>query len=288
MEMKTKRNKGFTTVELITAATIGLIVTALVSETAILTAKTFKKVGDVAQAHTFGRRAFDQFVADIQRADLSMAKFPAWSGSPWFTAADNSCIILRQPKFKADKTVDPKNWRVVTYRLVAAPTPEEGPYILKRTVSPLMIDPEVTSTASLGTTTVVAKNIKSAEWSQMANQTFWGDQYTKDYYVRSAPEADTDQIKLKALVGGIDRLTDGNATIAGTKVTLFKPMQYGVAMDVSYHVSAGTALDYTGDNGAKAMFAKFVFQPRWTANDHSTKTRDITLSAMPQLENRQD
>ena len=286
--MKSPRLRGLTTIEMMTAVTLGLMVTGIVAQTSILAAKTFKKVGDVAKAHTYGRRAFDQFVADIQKADMSMAKFPAWSSSPWFTAADNSCIILRQPKFKADKTVDTKNWNVVTYRLVVPALAADGPYVLKRTVSPLFIDPGVSSSASSGTTTVVLKNIKSVEWTQMADETFWGDQYTKDYYIRSTPEPDTAQIKLKALVGGIDRLADGNATRAGTKISLFKPMQYGVAMDVSYHIAPDVSLDYTADNGAKAMFTKFVFQPRWTANDFSTKTRDITLSAMPQLENRAD
>lgn len=274
--------------EIIAAATIGLMVTVMLAQTSLLASKTFKKVSEVANANTVGRRAFDTFVSDVQKADLSMAKFPAWSSSPWYTAKDNECIILRQPKFKADLTVDTKNWTVVTYRLEAAAVTAEGPYVLKRTVSPLMVDPGVSQSASMGTTRVVAKNIKSVEWSQMTNQTFWGDRYTTDFYIRSAPQPDTAQIKLKALIGGVDRLADGKAVRSGTKITLYKAMEYGVAMDVSYRIKPETALDYTGDNSASAMFIKFVYQPRWTANDHSTKTRDVTLSAMPQLENKID
>lgn len=288
MEMKRRTSRGFTTVELITAATVGLMATAILAETSILAARTFQKVGDVAKAHTFGRRAFDQFVADVQGADMSMAKFPAWTSTPWFTAAENQCVILRKPVFKADKTVDPKNFKVITYRLVAATVPADGPFVLKRTVSPLMIDPGVTSSASMGTTTIVAKNIKSVKWNQMTNQTFWGDQYTTDYYLISAPQADTAQIKLKALIGGVDRLTDGHATIAGNKVTIFKPLQYGVAMDVSYHTDPAYPLDYTANNGATAMFVNFVFQPRWTSTSGAEQRRDVALSAMPQLENKVD
>lgn len=288
MEVRVSRVRGFSMMEMITAAAIGLLVTVVLAETSILAAKTFKKVRDVSNAHTSGRRAFDQFVADVQKADLSMAKFPAWSPSPWYTAQDNQCVILRQPKFKADNTVDPKNWTVVTYRLTAATVPEDGPYILRRTVSPLMVDPGVSSSASMGTTKIVAKNLKSVEWNQMTNQTFWGNQSTKNYYIMSTPEPDTDQIKLKVLIGGIDRLDDGLATISGKKITIYKAMQWGVAMDVSYHIPPAVSLDATGNNGATAMFTKFVFQPRWVANDLSTKSREVTLSAMPQLENKVD
>ena len=288
MEMKQHTQRGFSTMEIIAAATVGLMATALLAETSILATKTFKKVSEVASAHTVGRRAFDGFVADIQKADMSMAKFPGWSSTPWFTAKDDKCIILRQPKFKADLTVDTKNWTVVTYRLVAASVAADGPFVLNRTESPLMINPGVSSSASMGTTRTVAKNIKSAVWNQMTNQTFWGDQYTKDYYIRSTPEPDTAQIKLKALIGGVDRLADGKATRSGNKITLYKSLQYGVAMDVSYRIKPEAALDYLADNSAGAVFAKFVFQPRWTANNHSTQTREITLSAMPQLENKPD
>lgn len=274
--------------ETVAAATIGITVTVLLSQTSILATKTFKKVTDVAIAQTAGRRAFEQFVADIQKADLSMAKFPAWSSSPWFTAEDSKCIILRQPKFKADQTVDPKNWTVVTYRLVNATVADDGPFVLNRTVSSLMVDPGVSSSASQGTTTTIAKNIKSVVWNQMTNETFWGDQNTKDYYISSDPQPDTDQIKLQALIGGVDRLSDGLATRNGKKITLYKAMQYGVAMDVPYRIDPATMNNSTGTNGATAMFVKFVFQPRWIANDSTTKTRDITLSAMPQLENKVD
>ena len=288
MEMKPHSNRGFSTMEIVAAATIGLLATALLAETSILATKTFKKVSEVASAHTVGRRAFDMFVADVQKADLSMAKFPAWSSSPWYTAKDDKCIILRQPKFKSDLTVDTKNWTVVTYRLVAASVAADGPFVLKRTESPLMVDPGVSSSASMGTTRTVAKNIKSVQWNQLTNQTFWGDRNTKNFYIRSTPEPDTAQIKLKALIGGEDRLADGKATISGTKVTLYKAMQYGVAMDVCYRIKPETSLNATGDNSASAMFVKVVFQPQWTGNDHTTKTREVTLSAMPQLENKVD
>lgn len=274
--------------EIIAAATIGLMATVLLAQTSILAAKTFKKVSEVASAHTMGRRAFDTFVSDIQKADLSMAKFPAWSSSPWYTAKDNECVILRQPKFKSDLTVDTKNWTVVTYQLVAASVPSEGPYVLKRIESPLMVDPGVSSSASMGTSRIVAKNIKSVQWNQMTNQTFWGDRNTQDFYIRSAPEPDTAQIKLKALIGGEDRLADGKATRSGTKISLYKAMEWGVAMDVSYRIKPDISLDATGDNSASAMFVKFVFQPRWTANNYSTQTREITLSGMPQLDNKVD
>lgn len=289
MEVKKfKRNRGISTMEVVTAISLSVLATFILADTTILAAQTFRKVGEVATAHTFGRRAFDRFIADAQAANLSMAKFPAWSSSPWHVAKENQCVIFRQPKFKADMTVDPENFKVIVYKIEAAATAADGPFVLKRWECPLRIVPAGSSSASNGTPQIVAKNIKSVKWNQFTNLTYWGDRYTKDYYMRSTPEADTNEIKLKALIGGVDRIASGHATVSGTKVTLFKAMEYGVAMDVTYHTDPDLSLDYTANNGASGMYASFVFQPRWTDKNGATKTRQITLSAMPTFDNKEE
>lgn len=289
MEMKRSRRGGFTIVEVMMATAIGLLATLLVAETSLIAAKTFKKVTEVATMHTFGRRTFDQFVADVQQAELSLAQFPSRSASPWFTAKDNECVILRQPIFLADNTVDPLKAKIVVYRLIPALKSEEGPFVLERTTGTVTTRTSFYSTtATRGTSVVVAKNIKSVNWSQMASQTFWGDRSSKVYTLISTPAADTNEIKLQALIGGVNRLKSGHAVLSGKTVTLYQAMEYGVAMDVTYHIEPTTIAFNNGSNGATSIFAKIVFQPRWTANDFSTKTREVTLSAMPNLENKVD
>ena len=281
------RRRGISLLELLMAVTIGTTVTLLLASTSLVAAKTFNKVTQVSRMHTFGRRTFDQFVADVQKADLSLNKFPTWTQSPWFTAKDDKCVILRQPVFKADKTVDSTRFSVVIYRLVTPAQASDGPFVLERTVCPLQQTPTLNS-ASRGPSLVVAKNIKRVNWNQMTSQTFWGDQSTKVYTLTTVPAADTPEIKLQALIGGVNRLDTGHVTLSGRTLTLFQAMQWGVALDVTYHIEPTTLAFANGSNGATAIFTRFVFEPRWTANDLSTKTREITLSAMPTIDNKVD
>ncbi len=287
MEVKRSKRRGFTLLETITAASIGLMATVLLAETSLMAAKTFKKVNDVSRMHTFGRRTFDQFVADVQKAELSLTQFPTYSANPWFKAKDDLCVILRQPIFLADNSVDPVNARVVVYRLVPALKPADGPFVLERTSGSIRMVGTTTS-SNRGTSVVVAKNIKSVNWNQMTSQTFWGDRSSKVYTLISTPSADTKEIKLQALIGGVNRLESGHAKLSGKTVTLFQAMEYGVAMDVTYHIEPTTVAFNNGSNGATSIYSRIVFQPRWTANDFSTKTREISLSAMPNLENKVD
>jgi prepilin-type N-terminal cleavage/methylation domain-containing protein len=287
MEVIRINRRGFTLLELMTATTIGLMASLLLAQTSLMATKTFKKVSEISRMHTFGRRTFDQFVADVQKAELSLTQFPTNSVNPWFKAKDNDCVILRQPVFLADNTVDPNNSKVVVYRLIPALKADEGPYVLERTVGSIAINGLVVSSKS-GTKVVVAKNIKSVNWNQMTSQTFWGDRSSKVYTLTSTPAADTNEIKLQALIGGVNRLQSGHAVLAGKTVTLFQAMEYGVAMDVTYHIDPTTVAFNNGSNGATSIYTKIVFQPRWTANDLSIKTRDISLSAMPNLENKVD
>jgi hypothetical protein len=287
MEVSRRRLRGLSLLELLMAVTIGTTATILLASTSLVAAKTFNKVTQVSRMHTFGRRTFDQFVADVQKADLSLNKFPTWGLNPWFTAKDDECVILRQPVFKTDNTVDPTKFTVVAYRLIAATKASEGPFVLERTICPMTVS-GLNMSATKKPSTIIAKNIKRVNWNQMTSQTFWGDQSTKVYTLTTVPAADTPEIKLQALIGGANRLETGHVTLSGRTLTLVQAMQYGVALDVTYHIEPTTLAFNNGSNGATSIYTRFVFEPRWTSNDLTTKTREITLSAMPNLENKVD
>jgi hypothetical protein len=287
MEVSRRRLRGLSLLELLMAVTIGTTATILLASTSLVAAKTFNKVTQVSRMHTFGRRTFDQFVADVQKADLSLNKFPTWGLNPWFTAKDDQCVILRQPVFKTDNTVDPTKFTIVAYRLIAATKASEGPFVLERTICPMTVS-GLNMSATKKPSKIIAKNIKRVNWNQMTSQTFWGDQSTKVYTLTTVPAADTPEIKLQALIGGANRLETGHVTLSGRTLTLVQAMQYGVALDVTYHIEPTTVAFNNGSNGATSIYTRFVFEPRWTSNDLTTKTREITLSAMPNLENKVD
>jgi hypothetical protein len=267
--------------EVLTVTGLALLVVFLLGETSALASKSFERVQSTGTSATKFRYIFESFIEDIRISSATLCKYPVATTAA-FTADDDKVLILKQPMFDTNNDVLPTKHKVVIYKLEAAATAEDGPYVLQKYTATI----DGTSESAPAHAGTVAKNIASGEWTTQVNQVFVGNKYNTEFWLFKAPKTPTAEIKTLILVGGVDRLTDGNATITGSKVTFVKPPSYGVVVDASYRGQETTNIDSTGNNGGSSVFVRFKMRTKWRTAGEEENTRDVTFSSRPQLTNR--
>jgi prepilin-type N-terminal cleavage/methylation domain-containing protein len=280
MEMK---RRGFTMVETMSAVVVAGIVTFIVAQTSTMSARGFDKVSRIGSSADEGRRAMDVIVKDLRGAASALAKYPT-TGVAAFTAEDDKTVILRLQKFDTANEPLPDQYKIVIYKLEAAPVESEGPFVIKRYTASKSGAND--STAVLDK--VVCRNIGSMTFEFTNTETFTGNNSTDEFWFSDLPAANTANSKITVMVGGEDRVLDGYATLLPKRFRFAKPPSYGTVVDATYHVNPANFWDASASNTADAAFIKLVIRPRWKSDASVTKTRDITLTAHPVLVNKED
>jgi hypothetical protein len=259
---------------------LSLMVAIILGNVTSISSNSFQKTSDVGYAINKTKVAFEKFVKDVNNADMMLCQYPV-NGTPIYTSADDDTIILRQPMFDTNNDPIDNQFNVVVYRLVSTIVPADGPMILKKYTSTIVGGTE----NSLTYQGIVAKNIKAGTIQTAVDQQYWGDYSTTDFYLYTTPDVATAQIPTAFLVGGVDRLADGKAVLAGNKITTFKAMNSGVRADAVYHIDPSYKVDSTGFNGGTSLFVKFTIAPSWKSVGLVTKSRDFVFSSQPALLN---
>lgn len=280
--MEMKRKSGFTLIQTLVAGGLAVMVTFLLAQTSLFSSYTFEKLQNQGASVNKSRGAFEKMVWDIRNGDRLLAKYPT-TGTAVFNASDDNCIIIRQPKYDASQEPIADQFNIVIYRVDTATVASEGPRVVRRFRA--TINGTTQSTAiSEG---IVIPNLQSRTITTSINQTFYGDQSTKEYWLLSTPLAPTAEVKNEVLIGGVNRLNDGWATLSGTKITLDKALNYGVVADATYHSNPATSIDLSGDNGGTSVFLRITVRPQWKVQGGGTKTKDVTYTSRPTLMNRE-
>jgi hypothetical protein len=277
-----KRKSGFTLIQTLVAGGLAMMVTFLLAQTSLFSSYTFEKLQNQGFSVNKSRGAFEKLVWDVRNGDRLLAKYPT-SGTAVFNASDDNCIIIRQPKYDASNEPIANQFRVIIYRVDSTSVAGQGPRVLRRFQA--QINGSTQSTAiSEG---IVIPNIQSRTITTAINQTFYGDQSTKEYWLLSTPMSPTAEIKNEVLIGGVNRLDDGWASLSGNKITLDKALNYGVVCDATYHSNPATSIDLSGDNGGTSVFLRITVRPQWKTQGGRTKTKDVTYTSRPSLMNRE-
>ena len=278
MEMRRKRGVSF--IEVMVVISLTLLFSIILGNVSTISGNSIEKTTDVAVVINKSKIAFEKIVKDVNESDMMLCQYPV-NGTPSFTAANDSVIILRQPTFDSSHEPVVNQYKVVIYVVEAAGTANDGPFVLKRHKATINGSTE-TAPVSDG---IVAKNIKTPKIQTAVNQQFWGDYYTTDFYLFTTPQAATPEIPVQFLIGGVDRLADGKAVLAANTVTTFKPMKQGVRADATYPVNPTYQVDGTGNNGGTSLYLKFTVSPQWKSIGRQTKSRDFVFASQPSLNN---
>lgn len=277
-----KRKSGFTLIQTLVAAGLGMMVTFLLAQTSLFSSYTFEKLQNQGYSVNKARGAFEKLVWDVRNGDKLLSKYPT-TGTAVFNASDDNCIIIRQPKYDASNEPLLNQFNVIIYRVDTTSVAAQGPRVIRRFRATINGSTQSTAIAD----GIVIPNVQSRTFTTAINQTFYGDQTTREYWLFSVPLAETAEVKNEVLIGGVDRLDDGWATLSGTKVTLDKAMNYGVVADATYHANPATSIDLSGDNGGTSVFLRITVRPQWKTQGRATKTKDVTYTSRPALMNRE-
>lgn len=274
------RKRAFTLIELLTATALSVLVVFLLAQTSLMSTTTLEKVHNTSYTINKGRQGFEEIVNDIRSASSTLCKYPS-SGTPLFTALDNKVLILTMPVFDASNNVKANEYRVIVYQ-VSAQTGADGPNVIKRYKGTVTNNVQ----PALSLDRVVLKNVVSADIVTAVNQIFWGNNSTKEYWLFSTPQAATTDVKNEVLVGGVDRITDGRATLSGSKITFALAPANGVIIDATYNVQESQNVDGRGTNGGTSVFLRIIQRSKWRTSSGGSKSRDVALTARPSLLNK--
>ena len=278
--MEIKRKRGVSLIEVMVVIGLTLMVSIILGNVSTISRSAMEKSTDVSVVINKGKGAFEKFVKDANDSDMMLCQYPV-NSTAVYTAADNSTVIFRQPTFDSSNEPVDNNYTIIVYRVTTTAVAAEGPFVLKRYKGSVVNGTE----NALVYEGVTAKNLNSATIQTAVNQQYWGDNSTSDFYLFTTPSTATPEIPTEFLVGGVDRLADGNATLAANKVSTVKPMKYGVRGDATYRIDPAYKVDSAGSNGGTSLYIKFTLAPQWKTIGRTTKSKDFVFTSQPSLQN---
>jgi competence protein ComGC len=283
MAMRKNRSKrGVTLIEIVTVVMISAVTLLLLGTVTTTSAMTFNKVSAVGTAREKGTMAFEKIQADVRRSAATLRKYPAL-GTATETAENNRVLILKLPKFDSSDVRIDGEFDVMVYKVVDATVPAEGPKMIEKWVATI----SGTTETPLVLEGVVAKNLASVKWATGVNAIFYGNDWQQTFWLPGYPDHTPDKFPIQVFAGGHDLYALGRATNSGSSIVLDRPLKYYVALDVLYETDPASLGEPNGGNGGTCVSLEFVVDGDFQHNDFSSKKHDITLTAIPRLENKE-
>ena len=265
---------------MVSCALMGMLVYITV-EANVLASRSFQRISDASSSASTGRVGFDRLLEDIRNADAHLFQYPT-VGTIYAKSDRTSTIILRSKRFDVNGDVINGQYDVKIYRLEAV-TGGDGPYVLKRYLASVL-NPSQPPKPTLDK--VVATRVKSLDIRTAATEVFYGDQSTKSFTLIGLPYGSDSLITESVLVGGVNRLLDGYASLSSKKITFIKAPNSAVPIDVTYQVKPDESFQADGSTIANFVVLKMVVQAQWKTATSVVQNRDITLSSRVMLLNR--
>jgi type II secretory pathway pseudopilin PulG len=280
VKMPAKKKRGVSLVETMAVVSIFAVITFLVLETSLLAGNTFNKVQTTSFVIQGARSNFEKVANDLRLADRCLAYYPT-RATPLYSASTNKTLILRIPVFDVNKKPIAGTFSVFIYRLVADAGPN-GPNVLNLYTASITPTKETTPVFAK----TIATQLTSITFASAAQDQFQGDPGTNIYTLQATPSASIGGLKNQVLIGGVDRIADGNATIQGQTVILKSSLNWGVPIDVEYPCDPSVAADSDGSNATDSVRMVWNISATYLDRLDQTQSQPLVIDSRFSLLNR--
>jgi len=261
-----KHRKGFTLIEVMTVCVLMVFLTTILFNFLIGSARYTERITTGQGVMNKLRQASQKMSTDVSESEAILMQYPT-TGSPTYRTSYNDTVILRVPKFDSLGNQSPTDYDVVIYKLMPTVAgARTGPFTFNKYKASVTLSNQPVPTLQ----SVVATNIESVDFNYITNETFTGDESSKVFSLAGTPLLATSQRPRTVLVGSVDRLADGKATLSGSTVT-FAPLapSWGVSIDVTYAINPASA------GGTEARTPAQIFSYEFTTNVKSKVNNQV-------------
>lgn len=272
-----KKSRGMTLVELMVSMGITMLLTFFLFGVGLHASQVIRKTDDSSSVMAKTRLAYQQLAQHMSEADAILTQYPP-TGSAVYRSDSNSTIILRIPVPNSSGVILPGRYDVFIYRIEAG-TGGSAPNVLKRYKG--------TITNNVGAAAVLDKNlagrIVSFRLDYGTTETFMGNQSRKAFTLAAAPLAATSEIPNLVMVGGVDRLADNMASLAGSTINFALAPRSNTPVDAHYRVDPQVNVGGFAKSGARYANLRLICRTTWKTRNSNDRNRDIELNSRVSL-----
>ena len=244
MGKQNRIQRGMTLIELMIASGLMVMMASVLFGVALTATQLAANIDSGTGMFSKARAAFEAMHSDVARADMVLARYPV-SGTAVYVASNTTTLILRIPRNDASGNLIPNTYDVSIYRLepVAGRT---GPNQLVRYKAAIISGAGSTARKER----VLATNLNSIDLRYIGVDTFAGDGTRKTFTLKSTPMANSTVQSNQVMVGGIDRLADGQGSLTGSVITFKLAPKSRVSIDALYNADPAATVNVSGSNPA--------------------------------------
>jgi type II secretory pathway pseudopilin PulG len=274
------KKRGFSLVEVMVGTGVMVMFLLIIAEGSGIAATFFNRTrAETVLVNDF-RRGFELMVNDIRESQGVLVQYP--TSTPTFSSSESDTIILRMPKFTDTNELVNTSAQVKIYR-IESKTGADGPFVLKLYTANInnYADGDVTDRG------ILVKNVVSSKFAYVTNEYRFGDYWTKAFSLAGTPVINSQTVtSTSAIVGGVNRLTDGWALIDDRTLRFELAPKSGVPIDISYHVSPDEDSGTLGLNPANMVEVRMTIRAASKDRGSRNVSRDTDLGTKVAIINR--
>lgn len=274
-----KSRRGMTLVETMFVMGIVMVVLVLLAQTGSMAASAAQKQMRTADSLAGSRKSLEKIFQSVKVADMVLAAYP--STSSVFQSNELSTLVLRIPRCTSDGDLIAGSYDVAIFQAVSngAPTYTKS---LKR-YSATILDGIETDPVFQET---LATNLSDCSFGFVTEEQFFGNPYVDTFDLLATPIGSSSVVKERIMVNGADRVQDGKASFVGKSVKTYKPLNWGVPMDVTYRINPQEVVNPSGGNAATSLILRLKVKTAWTGQNGTNGMRDVVYDSRLTLLNR--
>lgn len=239
-----KRRRGITLVELMIAMGMMTLMGGVLFSVAFTGMRMARNTDTAVGAFSDSRAAFEMINADIGTSDAVLAQYPP-TGTAAFTSNNTTTLILRRPRVDTNNVILPGQFDVIIYQIRG----RTAPFTLRRLTAQI--------TAGVGTTAtqerILSRTIEGATIRYIAVDSFTGNGSNRNFTLRGTPIASSPEQANQIIVGGRDRVADGNCNFDSVAIACQFAPRSGTMVDAIYNVNPNVSINPDGHSAARVV-----------------------------------